>query len=66
VQTDVTLYKDTHITERFNFQLRFEFFNIFNRANYSNIDTNLPDGSFGEATASHEPRFWQIGGRISF
>ena len=65
-ETNVNFYKDTHITERFNFQLRFEFFNIFNRANYSNIDTNLPDGSFGEATASHEPRFWQIGGRISF
>ena len=65
-ETNVNFYKDTHITERINFQLRFEFFNIFNRANYANVDTNLPDGSFGEATASHEPRFWQIGGRISF
>ena len=65
-ETNINLYKDTHITERVNFQFRFEVFNLFNRPNYTNIDTNLPDGSFGQATASHEPRFWQIGGRLSF
>lgn len=65
-ETDVNFYKDTHITERVNFQLRFEFFNIFNRANYTNVDTNFPDSNFGVAGNSHQPRFWQIGGRISF
>ena len=33
-----------------NFQLRFEFFNFFNRANLNTVDTNLPDGNFGQAT----------------
>ena len=65
-ETNANVYKDIHITERVNFQVRFEFFNLFNRANYANVDTNFPDGSFGAATASHEPRFWQIGGRVSF
>ena len=65
-ETNANIYKDTHITERVNFQFRFEFFNLFNRANYANVDTNIPDGAFGAATASHEPRFWQIGGRVSF
>ncbi|HET8826007.1 MAG TPA: hypothetical protein VFM77_12810, partial [Terriglobales bacterium] len=65
-ETDVNFYKDTHITERVNFQLRFEFFNLFNRANYTNVDTNFPDSNFGVAGSSHQPRFWQIGGRISF
>jgi hypothetical protein len=65
-ETNTNLYKDTPITEHVNFQIRFEFYNLFNRANYANVDTNLPDGSFGAATASHEPRFWQLGGRISF
>ena len=65
-ETNVNFYKDTHITERVNFQFRFELFNLFNRANYANPDVNFPDGNFGAATASHEPRFWQIGGRISF
>jgi len=71
IETNVNFYKDTRITERVNFQVRFEFFNLFNRANYAwngttGIDTNFPDGNFGRATASHEPRFWQLGGRISF
>ena len=65
-ETNTNIYKDTAITERVNFQIRFEFFNLFNRANYANPDTNFPDGSFGAATASHEPRFWQLGGRLSF
>jgi hypothetical protein len=66
VETNVNFYKDTRITERVNFQFRFEVFNLFNRANYANPDVNFPDGAFGAATASHEPRFWQIGGKISF
>ena len=65
-ETSVNFYKDTHISERVNFQIRFEFFNLFNRANYTNVDVNFPDGNFGQATASHEPRFWQLGGKLSF
>jgi hypothetical protein len=66
IETNFNVYKDTAITERVNFQLRFDIFNLFNRANYANIDTNFPDGNFGQARGSHEPRFWQIGGKISF
>jgi len=76
-ETDVNFYKDTRITEHVNFQFRFEIFNLFNRPNYvdftgfgtiqtGGIDLNLPDGTFGQATSSHEPRFWQLGGKISF
>jgi carboxypeptidase family protein len=66
IETNVNFYKDTKITERVNFQFRFELFNLFNRANYANVDMNFPDGNFGAATGSHEPRFWQLGGKISF
>jgi len=76
-ETNVNFYKDTHLTERVNFQFRFEIFNLFNRANYvdftsfsniasGGIDMNYPDGNFGQATSSHEPRFWQLGGKLSF
>ncbi|HEV7220639.1 MAG TPA: carboxypeptidase regulatory-like domain-containing protein [Terriglobales bacterium] len=65
-ETDANFYKDTRITERVNFELRFEFFNLFNRANLINIDSNFPDGNFGKATGSHLPRYWQVGGKISF
>jgi hypothetical protein len=75
IETNINIYKDTAITERVNFQLRFEIFNLFNRANYAwngngfnngGIDVNFPDSNFGQANASHEPRFWQLGGKISF
>jgi hypothetical protein len=66
IETNVNFYKDTAITEGVNFQFRFEVFNLFNRPNYANVDVNFPDGNFGAATASHEPRFWQLGGKISF
>jgi hypothetical protein len=65
-ETNINFYKDNHITEQVNFQFRFEVFNIFNRSNYAEVDTNFPDGNFGLATESHEPRFWQLGGKISF
>ncbi|MBV9183324.1 MAG: TonB-dependent receptor [Acidobacteria bacterium] len=67
-ETNVNVYKDTHLSERVNFQLRFELFNLFNRANYADnaVSVNLPDGNFGAATGSHEARFWQLGGKISF
>jgi hypothetical protein len=74
-ETNVNFYKDTHVTERVNLQLRFEFFNIFNRPNLLNVaggingvnrTGNWTDGNFGQATASHLPRWWQLGAKISF
>ncbi len=64
--TNANFYKNNPITERVNFQIRFEFFNLFNRANYANVNVNFPDGNFGAATGSHEPRFWQLAGKLSF
>ena len=65
-ETNVNFFKDTHVTEHVVFQFRFELFNLFNRANYSNVDTNIPDSNFGHATGSHEPRFFQLAGKLSF
>ena len=65
-ETDINFYKNTRITERVNFQFRFEVFNLFNRANLSNVNVNVPDGNFGKATAARIPRFWQLGGKLSF
>jgi hypothetical protein len=65
-ETDVNIYKNTHISERVNFQLRFEFFNIFNRPNLTGFDNNLADSSFGKATAQQLPRNWQLGARFTF
>jgi hypothetical protein len=65
-QWDAALLKNTAITERVNFQLRFEFFNVFNRANLNTVDANLPDGNFGKVTGQYTPRFVQFGGNLTF
>ncbi|HYK34979.1 TonB-dependent receptor [Alloacidobacterium sp.] len=65
-ETDLNFYKNTPITERVSFQVRFEFYNIFNRVNLTGFDINQADGTFGRATAQQLPRNWQIGGRLTF
>jgi len=64
--TDISLAKNTKIVERLNFQLRFDFFNAFNRPNLNTVDTNLPDGNFGKATGQYNPRWIQLGANINF
>ncbi|MFZ0432226.1 MAG: TonB-dependent receptor [Candidatus Acidiferrales bacterium] len=65
-ETDAAIYKDNRFKERFNFQIRFEFYNLFNRTNLENMDTNNLDANFGKATGSLLGRWWQIGGRFTF
>jgi len=65
-ETDANFYKDTHLTERISLQLRFEFFNIFNRVNFANLDNDLSHGTFGTATQQQLPRNWQVAARIAF
>lgn len=65
-ESDVALLKNTAIGEGFAFQFRFEVFNVFNRPNLINVDTNLPDGNFGKATGQLAPRFIQLGGNLTF
>jgi hypothetical protein len=65
-ETDMAIYKDNRFKERFNFQIRFEFYNLFNRVNLQTMDTNNLDANFGKATGQLLPRWWQIGGRFTF
>ena len=64
--TDISVAKNTKIVESVGFQLRFDFFNAFNRPNLNSVDRNLPDGSFGKATGQYNPRWIQLGAKISF
>ena len=66
IETDTSFYKVTKLREGLDFQVRFEFFDLFNRVNLSGFDSNLPDGNFGKAQTQQLPRNWQLGGRFTF
>ena len=66
VQTDLTIYKNTHIAKGVNIQLRFEFYNLFNHPNFINVVNNLSAGNFGKVSGQTLPRWWQVGVKIWF
>ncbi|MCU1294946.1 MAG: Oar protein, partial [Bryobacterales bacterium] len=64
--TDVSLGKDTALFERIRLQLRFDFFNVFNRVNLYSVDSNLSSGTFGKALSQYNPRWIQFGAAVRF
>ena len=80
-QVDLSLGKQTKLTERVSFALSFDFFNLFNHPNFLDPSPNLEDKTnFGVITTQivpnpngfplaqtfYRPRAIQIGGRIQF
>lgn len=64
--TDFTIKKLTQIRESLNLELRLDIFNIFNRVNLMGVDSNLPDGAFGQTSSTNPPRNMQLGAKINF
>jgi hypothetical protein len=63
--TDFGILKHTMINERFSFDLRIEFFNIFNHAQFMNPGGNISDGSsFGIVTNAQPPRIGQVSAKF--
>src|SRR3984957_17263988 len=63
--TDFGITKRTVIKENFAFDLRFEFFNIFNHAQFKNPDGNIDDTSgFGVVTSARDPRIGQVSAKF--
>jgi hypothetical protein len=74
---DLAAIKNVRFADRYNFQLRGEFFNAFNHesfgdptslsgSNFNGIDSSITDGSFGQVVAGHSPRRIQIGAKFNF
>lgn len=67
---DLIISKETQLwNEASGLELRFEMFNAFNHAQFSNADLNVANkarGSFGTFTNTSEARVIQLGARISF
>ncbi|HEX8494742.1 MAG TPA: TonB-dependent receptor [Pyrinomonadaceae bacterium] len=69
IRTDMSLFKNTALTEKVKMQIGIEFFNLFNQASYTvpnnNINTNDPgDTSFGRFDAALPARVIQY--RLKF
>ena len=52
VNTDLSLIKDTKITERVNLQFRADAFDVFNQANFGNPNLTVGSASFGSITST--------------
>ena len=68
---DFRLSRRFRITERWNFDILAEAFNLFNRANYQLPNNTFGPGSvprpgFGNPTAAADPRQFQFGLRLNF
>ncbi len=63
---DFSLAKKFRIRESSSIQLQFNFFNIFNRANFTLPQGDLSSSQFGRSTATFGPRIGQFAARIDF
>lgn len=73
---DMGLNKDFALTERYRLQFRAEAFNLFNRSNFSDPNTILPNlgvplsaetaGTFGQITSTLPARELQVAAKIIF
>jgi hypothetical protein len=63
---DLAIAKTTSITERINAEFRAEFFNVLNHAEFRPPDTNINDTTFGQFTATYDPRIIQLALRVTF
>ena len=65
--SDLSLFKDTHLNERFVLQMRVESFNLFNRVQFAGPNTSVVSATNGQITAAaNEPRLLQLAARVNF
>jgi hypothetical protein len=63
---DANVSRVFHITERFQFQLRFEFFNALNHTNFNTPVSSFNSANFGKIQSAADPRILQFAAKFSF
>jgi hypothetical protein len=63
---NMALSKNTKITESKSLELRFEAFNLFNHAQFTNPTGEINSGQFGFVTGARDPRIMQLGAKFLF
>jgi len=64
---DISIAKITYLYgERVKFEIRGDFFNIFNHAEFSNPNVTITSSLFGQISSTADPRIIQLAARFSF
>jgi hypothetical protein len=64
---DVSLFKNTDLTEKLKLQFRAEAFNVFNRVQFGVPNVNINSNAFGVISSQqNSPRNLQLGLRLLF
>ena len=63
---DASLSRGFRLRERAQFQLRFEFFNLLNHANFNPPTSTLSSASFGKIQSAADPRILQFALKFTF
>ena len=63
---NLSLVKNTALSERVSFQFRAEVFNVFNHPNFGLPDNFLGSPTFGRITSARDPRHIQFGAKLLF
>ena len=66
VNIDLSIAKTTNITERTKLEIRADFFNAFNHAEFQNPNTSIGSGQFGQISSTFAPRIIQLAARFTF
>ncbi len=63
--TDLTLEKSVAVTEKVRFDIRGEFYNLLNHANFNVPGSTLGAADFGTVTSARAGRTIQLAGRLT-
>ena len=63
---DVGIFRTFKIFEGYTFTLRGEGYNVMNHTNWGTIGTTATSSTFGQTTATRDPRILQVGGKFNF
>ena len=63
---DLSAFKNFHLKETLNFQLRGESFNTFNHTNFAGVGTTLGQTNYSQITSAGPARVLQLAGKLTF
>lgn len=63
---DLSLFKNTKLTEGTRLQFRAEAFNVFNHTNFDTVRLTRQSASFGQILSTRDPRIMQLGLKLYF